>query len=339
MNTKWIVIVILALLPLLVSFHFAQEGIPVAITSGKSKFHANDKEIILETAFKRRPTLSQGPVILVADTMIYDEEKEIGYAYGNLRFADIQNRSFFSAQEGTYFTKEKKIVLRKTPEILMEQNNQKSTRINGKVITIYPEDSYLIVQGNIEIDDGTTFITGKEVRIWSEDNRMIVSGNVQSISEDQKLQTDRLNVQFTNGGLSHYMAKGHTIAVSTSDNFTLCSKLLTFNNEKKLFRATEDPSIYFHEQETMSFANVIEYYQDTKMGNLLGNVISMQGDGTQKAFSRWALYNGSNNTIRMFGNPRLQQEDSELFGMEILVNIDSNNMFISGSGKGFFNRN
>jgi len=318
---------------------FAQNSIPVAITSGKSIFRTADKEVYLETAFKRRPTMSQGSAILVADKMIYDEEKEIGYAYGNLRFADAANRSFFSAQEGTYYAKDEKIVLRKSPEILLEQDGKKSTRINGKIITIYPKESYLHVQGNIEIDDGTTFITGKEVRIWSDDNRMIVNGNVQSLSDDQKLKTDRLNVQFTNGGLAYYMAKGNTIAVSTTDNFTLCSSILTFNNEQKLFRATENPSIYFKEQETMSYANIIEYYQDTKKGNLLGNVITLQGDGTQKAYSRWALYDGSNNTIRMLGNPRLQQEDSELFGMEILVNIDSNNMYITGGNRGFFNRN
>lgn len=311
----------------------------VAVTAGKSFFKTKEQLIILETANNRRPTISQGPVAFLADTMIYDEAEKIGYAYGNLRFADLVNRTFFSAQEGTYFTKEKKIVLRKTPEILLEQANDLSTKIIGRIITIYPDDSYIHVQGNIAIDDGTTYITGQEVRIWNKQNRMIVTGNVQSLSDQQKLVSDRLSVQFADGSLSYYIARGNVIAVNPVDQFTLCAGLLSYDEPTEFFKATLDPLIFFHEQETVSYANIIEYKRPTKTGTLLGDVISIQDNGAQKAFSRWAIFNGENNIINMYGNPRLQQDESEIFGTEIIVNIDSNNMEIIGGGRGFFNRN
>ena len=311
----------------------------VGVTSGKSFFRTVEELIILETANNRRPTISQGPVAFIADTIIYDEGEKIGYAYGDLRFADLGNRTFFSAQEGTYFTKENKIVLRKTPEILLEQDDDISTKITGRVITIYPDDSYIHVQGNIQIDDGSTFVTGEEVRIWNKQNRMVVTGNVQSLSGQQKLASDRLSVQFTNGGLSYYVARGNVKAVNPEDKFTIMSGLLSYDNKTEFFRATMDPLLFFQEQNSVSYANIIEYTRPTKIGYLVGDVITVQDSGAQKAFSRWARYNGSNDIINMYGSPRLQKDGSEVFGTEIVVNVESNNMQILGGGQGFFNRN
>lgn len=313
-------------------------AVSVAVTAGKSIFKTVKSLVILETANSRRPTLSQGPVALVADTMIYDENTKIGYANGNLRFADLQNRSYFSAQEGTYFTKEKKIVLRKSPQILLEQDSQTSTKIDGNIITIYPEDSYIHVQGNISIDDGSIFITGEEVRIWSEEDKMIVSGNVQSIANDQKLISDRLSVQFANGELDFYIARGNVIAVNTEEGFTLQSGVLSYDNKEDFYKAVMEPLIYFQDQKTVTHANIIEYNRITQIGNLLGNVVSIQDGGAQKAYSRWAIYNGSKSIINMYGNPRMQQDGSELFGSEIIVNTASNTMEVLGGGRGFFDR-
>ena len=314
-------------------------SVSVAVTAGKSFFKTIEELIILETANNRRPTISQGPVALIADTMIYDEATEIGYATGNLRFADLNNRTFFSAQEGTYFTKEKKIVLRKSAEILLEQGDNISTKIIGRIITIYPDDSYIHVQGNIAIDDGTTYITGEEVRIWSKEDKMIVSGNVQSISDNQKLVADRLNVQFQDGELYNYVARGNVIANSEEDGFTLQSGVLFYDHTINFYKALIEPSIFFQEQNSISHANIIEYDKVTEIGNLIGNVISIQGNGEQIAYSRWAVFHGSSEIINMYGNPRLVQNGSEIFGTEIIVNIGSNNMEILGGGRGFFDRN
>ena len=314
-------------------------SVSVAVTAGKSFFKTVEGLVILETANNRRPTISQGPVALIADTMIYDENTEIGYANGDLRFADLNNRTFFSAQEGTYFTKEKKIVLRKSAEILLEQGDNISTKITGRVITIYPDDSYIHVQGNIAIDDGTTFITGEEVRIWSKEEKMIVSGNVQSLSDDQKLVSDRLNVEFKDGELYNYVARGSVIANSEEEGFTLQSDVLFYNHETEFYKALIEPSIFFQEQNSISHANIIEYDRTTEIGNLIGNVVTIQGKHEQIAYSRWAVFHGSNNIINMYGNPRLVQQGSEIFGTEIIVNIDSNNMEILGGGRGFFDRN
>ena len=314
-------------------------SVSVAVTAGKSFFKTIEELIILETANNRRPTISQGPVALIADTMIYDEATEIGYATGNLRFADLNNRTFFSAQEGTYFTKEKKIVLRKSAEILLEQGDNISTKIIGRIITIYPDDSYIHVQGNIAIDDGTTYITGEEVRIWSKEDKMIVSGNVQSVSDTQNLVADRLNVQFKDGELYNYVARGNVIANSEEDGFTLQSGVLFYDHTINFYKALIEPSIFFQEQNSISHANIIEYDKVTEIGNLIGNVISIQGNGEQIAYSRWAVFHGSSEIINMYGNPRLVQNGSEIFGTEIIVNIGSNNMEILGGGRGFFDRN
>ena len=339
-NLQYIFIVTLFSLLFIVQFSLINGlSVSVAVTAAKSIFKTIDELVILETFNNRRPTLSQGSIALVSDTMTYDEKEEIGYAYGNLRFADLNNRTFFSAQEGTYFTKEKKIVLRKSSQILLEQGNNISTKITGRVITIYPDDSYIHVQGNIAIDDGTTFITGEEVRIWSKEDKMIVSGNVQSISDTQKLVAVRLIVQFENGELDNYIAQGSVIANSEEDGFTLQSDVLFYNHETDFYKALINPSIFFQEQNTISHANIIEFNKATDTGNLIGDVVSIQGNGDQIAYSRWAVFHGSNNMINMYGNPRLVQKGSEIFGTEIIINIDSNNMEILGGGRGFFDRN
>ncbi len=339
-NPRYITILLLFNFLFIVHFSVINGlSVSVAVTAGKSFFKTIEELIILETANNRRPTISQGPVALIADTMIYDEKTEIGYATGNLRFADLNNRTFFSAQEGTYFTKEKKVVLRKSPEILLEQGDNISTKIIGRIITIYPDDSYIHVQGNIAIDDGKTYITGEEVRIWSKEDKMIVSGNVQSISEDQKLVADRLNVQFQDGELYNYVARGNVIANSEEDGFTLQSGILFYDNTTDFYKALIEPSIFFQEQETISHANIIEYdktYWDRQFNRY---VVTIQGKHEQIAYSRWAVFHGSNNIINMYGNPRLVQQGSEIFGTEIIVNIDSNNMEILGGGRGFFDRN
>ncbi|MGL4560753.1 MAG: LptA/OstA family protein [Brevinema sp.] len=315
---------------------------PLAISSGKSIFRTIEKKIYLKTANNRRPTMRQLGIVFSADFMIYDENARIGYANGNLRFADPENTMFISAEEGTYFIDSNKIVLQKTPEILIAQDENTSSRIVGKIITIYPNDSYIHVQGNIEIDDGTTFITGKEAQIWSKEDRMLITGIVQSISDEQKLTTDSLDIQFINGDLASYTASGNVKAVNNVDKFTTCASILTYDHQQELFRATENPSIYFQEDRIISFANVIEYDRRTKIGNLLGNVISIQQNNKQeeiqRAYSRWAVYNGNSNIVNMYGNPRVVQKDSELFGMEIIIDITSNIMQVIGGGQGIFNR-
>ncbi|MGL4388282.1 MAG: hypothetical protein ACRCTJ_02695 [Brevinema sp.] len=344
MVKKWIVISLL-LLPAIAISQTTKTNYspPIAITSGKSIFRTIEKKIYLKSANNRRPTLRQLGIVFTADYIIYDEALRIGYANGNLRFADPNNTMFISAEEGTYFVNLNKIVLRQTPEILLAQDNNISSRIQGKIITIYPNNSYIHVQGNIEIDDGTTYITGKEAQIWSKEDRMLITGIVQSISDDQKLTTDSLDVRFKNGNLSSYTASGNVKIVNTVDKFTLCSEILTYNHAQELFRATENPALYFTEDRTISFANVIEYTRPTKIGNLLGNVISIQHreDKTeiQRSYSRWAVYDGNSNIVNMYGNPRIVQEDSELFGTQIVIDIGSNMMHVIGGGQGIFNRN
>lgn len=325
----------LILLPLSISY---PQKTPLHVTAGRSIFRTNENKVYMETLNNQRPTLTQNGVALIADRMIYDENDEIGYAYGNLRFVDLKNKTFLSADEGTYNSKEQKIILRKSAEILLEKEDGSSLRIVGKIITIYPDDSYIIVQGNIELDDGDTRISGKELHIWMKSEKMVILGQVQSLSEKQKLITDKLSMQFKDGELQYYTADGNVIAVSIEDKMTIMAGFLSYDLKKQLMKAIKNPSIYFHSQSTISYANVIEFDQNTNMGSLLGDVVSIQNEGEQMAYSRWALYNGEKKTISMFGNPRLEQADSEVFGTEILVDVDKNTMNILSGGRGFFKK-
>lgn len=313
--------------------------IPVAVSAGHSTFKTAVSQLFMETANGRRPSMSRGPGIFMADVMIYDEPKGIGYASGNLRFADTSERIFMSADEGTYYTKEEKIVLHRAPEVLVQGAEGATTRINGTVITVYPNDYYMHVQGNVEINDGTTLIAGKEAKIWSRKNRMVVVGDVQTRSEAQVMTTDRLNVQFAKGGLDSYTAVSNVKAVNRADKITIISQFLNYTHTNGFFRAVDDPLVYFYEKGTVSYANVIEYSTKTRQGTLLGDVVSVQTNNTQRGYSRWATYNGDSNQIRMLGNPRLEQGESQLLGTEIVVHIDSNMMEILGGGRGFMDQN
>ncbi|MGL4394044.1 MAG: LptA/OstA family protein [Brevinema sp.] len=344
MVKKWC-FALLSLIPctFILAQNSANYSPPIAITSGKSIFRTIERKIYLKSANNRRPTFRQLGVIFSADYIIYDEGLRIGYANGNLRFADPNNNMFISGEEGTYFVDLNKIVLRQNAEILMGSSAKTSSRITGKVITIYPNDAYIHIQGNIEVDDGQTFITGKEAQIWSRQNKALITGMVQASSDEQKMTAETLDIRFENGDLSSYTASGNVKSVNTVDRFALCSDILTYNNTLQLFRATENPRLYFIDDRSISFANVIEYDRKTKLGNLLGDVVTVQyqEDNTeiQRAYSRWATYDGSVNEVNMYGSPRLVQQDSELFGMQIIINIASNTMNIIGGGQGLFDRN
>ncbi|MGL5721176.1 MAG: LptA/OstA family protein [Brevinema sp.] len=314
--------------------------IPVAISAGRSNFRTAANQLFMETANGRRPTMSRGPAIFMADIMIYDEPNGIGYAAGNLRFADTGERVFMSAEEGAYYTQEEKIVLYKVPEVLVQSGDTGTLRINGTLITVYPNDYYMYVQGNVELNDGQTLISGQEAKIWIRRNRMVVTGEVQArVNQSQALTSDRLNVQFTNGGLDSYTAVSNVTAVSYDDKITLISQYLNYTETNKFFRAVDDPLIYFYDRGTVAYANVVEYSTDTQFGTLIGNVVAVQTGNNQKAYARWANYYGESDQIRMIGNPRLEQGESQLLGTEIVVHINSNTMEILGGGQGFLDQN
>ncbi|MGL5253631.1 MAG: LptA/OstA family protein [Brevinema sp.] len=343
MNLRISIIFIILITGLLYSQTTQDDGvirIPVAISAGRSSFHTSANQLFMETSNGRRPTMSRGPAIFMADVMIYDEPNGIGYATGNLRFTDVGERVFMSAEEGAYYTKEEKIVLYKVPEVLVQNGNNGTLRINGSVITLYPNDYYMHVLGNVEINDGQTLISGKEAKIWVRRNRMVVSGNVQArVNQNQALTSDRLNVQFTNGGLENYTAISNVKAVSYEDKITLISEYLNYTETNKFFRAVDNPLIYFYDRGTVAYANVVEYSTDTQFGTLIGDVIAVQTGNSQKAYARWANYYGDSDQIRMLGNPRLEQGQSQLLGTEIIVHVNSNTMEILGGGQGFLDQN
>ncbi len=307
------------------------QNIPVQVNAGQTTYEWEIQRWLLENTNSIKPRLVQGQSELTAQTIIYDYQNEIGYAYGNVFYQNRADKVTLRAGEGVYYTKEKKIVVRRNPVIEMKSSGTVAT---SDVMTIYTEEDYIILSGNVVIKSSNYTMTGDRATYYQTTGSFKISGTASTSMNDTLLTADRIDIVTENSRLKSYTAIGNVHAVNTNEGYTIESGRLDYFKDLGYTRITENPVIVFHEHNMRAHSIVMEQFENEKKANLIGNVIIEQGD--QRAYARWGEYYSDQKIMYLSGNPILASGGSKLNANRIMVDVDAGEMTMVGGGTGFY---
>ena len=307
------------------------EKSPINVTAGKSVYYWEIERIILEISNKNKPKIVQGNNVLIADTIIYDDKNEIGYAYGHLVFQNKKEQTVLTAGEGTYYTKEKKMIVQKNPIIYLKKDG---TVAKSDTMTFFTDKDYMILEGNVEIKGKEFTITGDKARYNQGGGMFTVTGNAKTVDKSQVLTANMIEVLSKDDKLSSYTATGNVVIENTNDNYLIKSGKLDYYEALGYSRISDNPVIEFKKNNIKAYSTVMEKYDDEEKANLLGNVVIITGD--KKAFSKWGVYDFKSESMILTGNPILLQGKTKMNALKIIVDVAKETMSMQGGGSGIF---
>ena len=302
------------------------------ITAGLSVFKYEISRIILENSNKNRPTIKQGHSILKANTIIYDDKKKKGYAFGSLYFKDSKKGTILTAGEGTYDTKSETIIVKKSPRIYFPKNK---VTARSRVMTIYNKKNIIIMTGNVRIKGKKYLLRGRRAVMNQNTGEFVISGKASTKQKKTILKADKIRIDSKNNELNNYIATGHVQVTDPKQGYTIHGGRLEYFDATGYSRITQHPMIVFNNKNIKAYSTVMERYDKENKSNLLGNVIIDQG--SKQAFSKWGEYDSDKKVMVLTGNPVLKDGDSMFFANKILVDTDNETMKMIGGGGGFFN--
>lgn len=302
------------------------------MTAGKSTYKWEIDRLILELLNKDRPTITQGGNVLKADTIIYDEKKKTGYAFGKIYFRNVQDGVTLTAGEGVYRTEEEKVIVTKSPYIRLDKSKVKAS---AWTMTIFPNRNTIIMNGNVKITGEDFVITGDKAVLNQDTGNFIVTGEASTKQKDTVMVADKITIDSQNNKIENYTATGNVRVSNPDQGFTIHAGKLEYWEHLGYSRLTQDPYIDFEEKNIKAYSTVMEQYEEEDKANLLGNVIIVQGK--RVAFSKWGEYYSKEKKIYLTGRPILKEGDSRFFANKITVDIESELMKMEGVGGGFYN--
>lgn len=302
------------------------------LTAGKSVYKWEIDRLILELLNKDRPTITQGNNVLKANTIIYDEKKKTGYAYGRVYFRNAADGITLTAGEATYRTDEEKVIVTKSPFIRMDKNRVKASSWN---MIIFPKKNLIILSGNVKITGENYEITGDKAVLNQDSGNFVITGNASTRQKDTVMVADKITIDSRNSQIENYTATGNVKITDPEKGFTIHSGKLEFWQHLGYSRITQDPWIDFKDKNIRAYSTVMEQYEKEDKANLLGNVIIVQG--SRVAYSKWGEYRTGDKKIYLTGRPILKDGDSRFFAHRITVDIDKELMRMEGVGGGFYN--
>jgi lipopolysaccharide export system protein LptA len=235
------------------------------------------------------------------------------------------------AGQGVYYTRDKKIVVSGSPVIEMKRSG---TTASADVMTIYTEEDYIIMTGNVVIKSSNYTLTSDKATYYQSTGTFKLSGRASSPMNDTILTADRIDIITVNNQLKSYSAIGNVEAVNTNDGFTIYSGRLDYYKELGYARITENPVIVFHDQNMRAYSKVMDQYENEKKANLIGNVIIEQGD--QRAYAHWGEYFSDQKIMNLSGNPILASGESKMNANRIMVDVSAGEMTMIGGGTGYY---
>jgi lipopolysaccharide assembly outer membrane protein LptD (OstA) len=311
------------------------QGEPVKISAGKTTVKMTSmrefQQTILENQNRIMPNIIQGQNSLKAETIIYNGQQEIGYAYRNVVFEDKENNAVLTAGEGTYYTQERKVVVERNPKLLMRNDNTVAT---SRTMTFYQDLDYAVLSGNVEIKGADYTMRGDRARLYQNTGKFLMTGKAQTEDDDKILVADSIDIRTKDNRLENYTASGNVSVTSKTEGFIIQSGRLDYYEELGYSRITRNPKIIFKERNIVAYSRVMEKYDAENKANLLGDVVIVQGD--RRAYAKWGEYLINEEKVILTGNPVLIEGNSRFNAFQIVVDVKSETMHMIGGGRGLF---
>ncbi len=324
------------LLIILFNFLFSQASKPkpVEVFAGISTYRWEIKRLLLEYTNNIMPLIIKDENNLKANTIIYDEKKEMGYAFGNVFFENKKDKILMTSDEGTYDTKKKEIIAKKNPVIILKEDN---TIAKSDIVKAYPDDNYVILLGNVWITNENYVMEGDKGVIYQNTGKFKITGNAKAKQEGSVLTADKIDIDSKNKKLQSYTAVGNVIIEDKKEGYVIHSGRLDYFKDLGYSKITKNPVIIFTNNNVTAYSVVMEKFDKEEKANLLGNVIIIQGK--KRAYSKWGEYFTKTKMMILTGNPILVNEDSKFNSQKIIVNVESGIMSMIGKGTGFYEYN
>ncbi len=206
MFRKFSIFLSLTLLLFCITPLFSQKKEKVRANSAKSTYKWKIKKLIMEYAQNRQPEIRQGKKILRANTLIYDEKQEMGYAYQNVYFYDPDQKMTLTSGEGTYNSKKREVTASQNPVLKLEKENLTT---HSRIVKIYPDSKIIHLIGEVVIQTKDRTIRGSEATYFQKSGRFDVKGKAFSSDQNQTISGDQIHIISPNNKVTGYTASGH----------------------------------------------------------------------------------------------------------------------------------
>lgn len=304
---------------------------PVDVTAGRSVYKWEIKRLILENTNGEMPYIVQGDTTLKANTIIYDDKAEIGYAFGSVRYENLTEQMVLTAGEGTYNTKKKEIIARNRPKVFMKKDN---VTAKSDIMKMYSNKDYMLLLGNVWITNKKFIMEGDQATFFQKQGKFKLLGNAKARQEENTLTADKIDAESKNGQMNNYTAVGHVNVINNKGDYTMRSGRLDYFKDIGYSKMTKNPYLFFSNQNIYAYSIVMEKYDDEDKSNLLGDVIIIQGN--KKIYAKWGEYFTKTKKMILTGNPIMVQGNSRFNTSRIEVDVEAGTMNMIGTGTGYF---
>lgn len=205
---------------------------------------------------------------------------------------------------------------------------------NDKIILTADEQIFnlktnqLTAKGRVRIKKGELTVSCQQAFLNSGTQEVIVSGGVELIQGKVKLTCQKAKVS-----LDKEEVKAEGKVVFTSENLTLSSGELRFNNQTKYVLATLSPEAHFlREGKTTTLTALqIETILEEEKAIAKGEV-KITRENTQASCDLLTLYNNEQKA-ELVGNARATQGENKLSGEKIIIFFQEQRMIAKGETK------
>lgn len=304
---------------------------PVEVTAGKSTYNWEIERIILENTNNIVPIIVQGNIILKANTILYDNKNEIGYAFGSIFYQNNEDKMILTAEEGTYDTKKKEIIVKQNPVLISQKDN---TIAKSDIMKIYPDKEYIVLIGNVFISNSNFIIQGDQAILYQKSGQFKVMGNAKAIQDELTLYANKIDIFSKKGKLDNYTALGNVKIIENKEGYIITSGRMDYYKDLGYSKISKNPVITFKEKNIEAYSIIMEKYDKEEKANLLGNVIIIQNN--KKAYAKWGEYFIKNKKMILTGNPILIEGQSKFNANKIIIDVEQETMSLVGKGNGFY---
>lgn len=328
-NSRYIFL--LLVIPWAVFAQLIQDEEPIQIFAERSIFQWEIQRLLLEGKVKQVPTIQQGSSFLKANTIVYEDQKKVGYAFGNVSFQDSRRGAVLLAGEGTYYTRSKEVVATKNPRLYLKKDGVEAS---AEVIRFFPERNDIFLYRNMKIKGKNYHLRGDQAQLYQAANKLSVQGSAFLEQEDTIIASRTMQIFYGDGKISSYTATDDVVITDKKEGYVITGGKLNYHEELGYTRITRDPRILFTNDGGGANVSclVIDMFQKEDRANLLGDVRITKG--TQRVTARWGQYHIKQKRIVLIGNPVLEDGTSRFEATTMIFDVSKQELILEGKGKG-----